>query len=88
VFYNEMLKSLQGYLTVRLDLEPARMNKETVQEKLAGLQIPEQVAKTFLTVWQTCEQAVFAGQARAGDMQTTLQQAEWAVQELDRFFKR
>lgn len=88
VFYHEMLKSLQGYLTVRLDLEPARMNKETVQEILAGLQIPEQVAKTFLTVWQTCEQAVFAGQARAGDMQTTLQQAEWAVQELDRFFKR
>lgn len=88
VFFHELLKSLEAYLAVRLQIEPARLNKEAVQEKLAILQAPEPVAQTLLQVWQTCEQAIFAGQARAADVQATWQKAETAMQQLEDFLKR
>lgn len=87
-FFLELLKAMQAYLSVRLELEPSLLTKEAVQEKLTGLQISDQVTNAFLKVWQTCEQAVFAGQARAGDMHASWQLAEWAVQELESYFKR
>ena len=87
-FYHETLKSLQGYLAVRLQIEPAQLSKETLQEKLVERRAPESLVQTLLHVWQICEQAVFAGQARAADIQTTWQEAETAVQHLEDFLKR
>lgn len=87
-FFHELLKSLEAYLAVRLQIEPARLNKEVVREKLATLKAPEPIAQMLLQVWHTCEQAIFAGQARAGDVQATWQKAETAVKQLEDFLKR
>lgn len=88
VFYHELLKALQGYLAVRLHIEPALLSKEVLRDKLAERQAPAPLVQSLLLVWQTCEQAVFAGQARAADVQVTWQQAEAAVQQLEDWLKR
>ncbi len=87
VFYNELLKAVQAYVAARLELEPVMLTKELMQEKLGALQVPEQTAQGLLQVWQKCEQAVFAGQAYAGNMNATWQQAETALQQLDAALK-
>lgn len=88
VFYHEILKSLQDYLAAGLYIEPAQVSKEEVRERLAGLQIPEPVIQSLLQVWQTCEVAVFAGQAQSSVMQDTWQKAETVVRQLDGYLKR
>ena len=87
VFYDALLKSLQGYVALRLDVEPAMLTKELMQEKLDAQRVPEQATAALLQVWQKCEQAVYAGQAYASSMGPVWQQAESAIQQLDAALK-
>ena len=87
VFYHELLKALQGYLAARLNMPPAALSKEILREKLAERQTPGLIIDALAHVWERCEQAVFAGQARAGDMNDTWKQTESAVQQLDAFLR-
>lgn len=87
IFYHELLKALQGYLAVCLDVQPALLSQELLRTKLSEQQVPEPTIDSLVQVWQTCEQAVFAGQARARAMNDTWQQAEMAIQQLDGFLK-
>jgi hypothetical protein len=83
-FYDELLKSLQAYLAARLALSPAQMNQSTVRAQLAARKVPAIRIQALLSVWQTCEQAIFAGQAQAEQMESTWRTAETLVQELER----
>lgn len=87
-FFHELLKSLESYLAIRLQIEPAQLSKEVLQEKLTERRAPEPLIQALWHVWQTCEQAVFAGQAHAGEVQATWQKAESSVQQLEDFLKR
>ena len=88
VFYHELLKALQGYLAARLDMPPAALSKDILREKLAALQISALVGDALIQVWERCEQAVFAGQARAGDMHDIWKQTESAVEQFDSYFRK
>ncbi len=87
VFYDVLLRSLQDYLTHRLGLAPAQLNLVNVRNSLAARHIPESQIQTLLGVWQTCEQAIFAGQTQVANPETTWQTAEHVVQELERNLK-
>ena len=85
-FYDELFKSLQGYLSARLNLTPAQMTQEQVRKILTERQVPSGTIQNLLTVWQTCEQALFAGQIQSAQMDGTWRLAESAVQDLEKIF--
>ena len=88
VFYDALLRSLQDYLTNRLGLVPAQLNLLNVRTRLAERQVPESHIQTLIGLWQTCEQALFAGQTHALHSETIWQTAEHLVQELERDLRK
>lgn len=87
-FYDELFKGLQGYLTARLNLTPAQMTQENVRRILTERGISSGAIQNLLSVWQTCEQALFAGQMQSAQMSNTWRAAESVLQELEKTFKR
>lgn len=83
-FYDELFKSIQGFLASRLAITPALMTQENVRRMLAERGVPAGTIQDLLSVWQTCEQAVFAGQTQSAQMAGTLRTAESVVQVLDK----
>lgn len=88
VFYDELFKSLQGYLAARLQLGPAQMTQENVRKALSERNVSPATIQNLLSVWQTCEQALFAGQSQAAQMDTTWRQAESVVQDLEKTLRK
>lgn len=87
-FYDEMFKSLQIYLSARFDLTPAQMTQESLRKTLTDRRIPSGTIQNVLTVWHTCEQALFAGQTQAAQMESTWRLAESAVQDIEKTYRR
>ena len=83
-FYDALFKSLQHYLSARLMLSPAQMTQENVRRQLSERNIPSGTIQDLLSVWQTCEQALFAGQTQATQMPATLRSYEQALQVLEK----
>lgn len=88
VFYDELFKALQAYLAARLDLKPAQMTQENVRKALTDKGVSSATIQNLLTVWQTCEQALFAGQTQSAQMENTWRAAESAVQDLEKTYLR
>ncbi len=86
-FYDELFKSLLGYLTVRFHLSPAQMTQENVRKVLMERNVSSGTIQNLLSVWQTCEQALFAGQTQGAQMENTWRAAEAVVQELEKRLK-
>ena len=87
-FYDELFKSLLGYLAVRFDLSPAQMTQENVRRVLTERHVPSGTIQNTLAVWQTCEQALFAAQTQAAQMESTWRLAESVVQDLEKTYRR
>ncbi len=84
MFYNELLKALQSYIVVRLNLSPAQLNHATLRAKLAERNVTPIRVQAFLSILQTCEQAVFSGQQEASKMESDWHAAEVVVQALEK----
>ncbi len=87
VFYDTLLKSLQAYLAEKIHLAPSEMNQEQVRLRLSQYQIPAIRIQALLAVWQTCEQAVYAGQTQSAQMESTWSAMESVLKELERDLK-
>ena len=83
-FYDELFKYLQAYLASGLSLNPAQMTQENVRRMLSARNVPAATIQDLLSVWHTCEQALFAGQTQAAQMAGTLRTAESAIRVLDK----
>lgn len=76
-FYDALYRALQTWLSEQLDIPPARLTTQTARQELARRHLPEQRINALLAAWQTCEEAVFAGQAASPErMADTLRMAE------------
>jgi len=84
MFYNELLKALQSYIAVRLNLSPAQLNHATLRAKLTERNVTPIRVQAFLSILQTCEQAVFSGQQEASKMESDWHAAEVVVQALEK----
>jgi len=87
IFYHELLKAVQEYVAIRLDVEPVLLTKEMMREKLAERQVPPPTIDALTQLWQSCEQVVFAGQDPATSRNTSWQLADNALQQLDAALK-
>lgn len=82
-FYDALLKALQTYLSERIHLPPAQMNRENVRLRLAEYHVPPARIQAVLDIWDTCEQSVYAGQDQTAQMENTWRATENVLRELD-----
>jgi len=76
-FYDALYRTLQTWLSEQLDIPPARLTAQAARQELARRHLPEQRIAALLTAWQTCEEAIFAGQNTSPErMADTLRLAE------------
>jgi BatD DUF11 like domain len=75
-FFNALLEGIQGFLGERLGLDLAHLSHAEVSEALQSRRVSPEIARQVQTVWERCEQAVFAGLASAVDREETFRMAE------------
>ena len=87
LFYDELLKSLQRYIAARLQLSTAQMNHPAIQTKLLEKGVTPIRVQAYLSIWDACELAVFAGQPDASKMESDWRTAEKVIQEIEKELK-
>lgn len=87
-FYEEVLKALWGYVSDKLTIPVAELNKENIQQRLVEHNVDTALAGRFNDVLNDCEFARFA----PGDPQATMdkiyQDAETVISELENVIKK
>ena len=84
LFYDALLRGLHNYLSKRLALSPAQLSVANVHDRLTRRQVPANHIQSLFDLWQTCEQAIFAGQTGAGSPEISLRTAEQLLHTLER----
>ncbi|MEQ1745826.1 MAG: BatD family protein [Saprospiraceae bacterium] len=82
-FYHELLKAVQYRVAAKLGCEPAVLTEQVMREKLAERGVSQSVLEVLTRVWQTCETAVFSGQATTEAMRPTWEMADAALRQLE-----
>lgn len=70
-FYDNISKTLWGYISDKLNLPASEFTKENVKTQLTNQNVSEEVASHFIETIKTCEMALFAGMNNAASMQKT-----------------
>lgn len=83
-FYDELFRSLQAWLSARLGLQPAQMNDADVSKALLQRGATPIRTQALLSVWHTCEQSIYGGQAQPEQMEPTWQMAGQVLEALER----
>ncbi len=83
-FYDELFKSLQAWLSARLGLQPAQMNDIEITKALQLHGATPIRTQALLSVWHSCEQAIYGGQDQAGQMESTWQLAGQVIDALEK----
>lgn len=86
-FYDELLKSLQRYMAARLQLSTAQMNHAYIQSRLLEKGVTPIRVQAYLSIWDVCEMAVFAGKPEASKMAADLRTAENVMLEIEKELK-
>ncbi|MBC7777419.1 MAG: protein BatD [Phycisphaerae bacterium] len=83
-FYDELFRALQAWLSARFGLQPSQMNDADVSALLLQRGAAPIRIQALLSVWHTCEQAIYGGQAQAEQMESTWQMAGQVMEALER----
>ena len=59
-FYDEVLKALWGYMSYKLNIDRAELNRDNISEILQSKGVEEDRIKVFIAVLDTCEYARYA----------------------------
>ena len=83
-FYDSLFKTLQTWLMVQFGLQTAQMNGADISKLLLQRGATPIRTQAFLSVWHSCEQAIYGGQASEEQMESTWQMAQQVVEALER----
>lgn len=87
-FYDEMLKTLWGYMSDKLSIPVSRLSKENIATELAGKGVPEELIKEFVNVLGESEFARYApGDANAA-MDNVYKMATDVIGKMENTIKR
>lgn len=59
-FYDEVLKALWGYMSYKLNIDRAELNRDNISEILTQKNVSDDLQKEFIAVLDTCEYARYA----------------------------
>jgi hypothetical protein len=74
-FYDEVSKAMMGYISDKLKIPKADMNKSNLQQRLEQLGISDERVQQFMELIKNCEMALFAGMDNSEAMQSTYDHA-------------
>lgn len=60
LFYEEVLKALWGYMSYKLNIDRAELNRDNISEILQQKEVPAEMIDEFRNVLDTCEYARYA----------------------------
>ena len=70
LFYAEIFKALYGYISDKLNIPVAELNKEHISTTLKEKNVTEETIKQLITTLDNCEYAHYAPNAVSGDLQS------------------
>lgn len=59
-FYNEVIRSLWNYVSLKLNIAPENLSKDNIQEKLLAQNVSEETANEYIAVIESCEMALYS----------------------------
>lgn len=81
--YELILKAIQQFLSEKLDIAPALINREEISNRLLAKQIPPVTVQSLIALWDQCESAVYGGSQPDPDaLNNILKTAEQFMQDL------
>lgn len=87
-FYEEVLKSLWGYTSDKLNIPLADLNKDNIESKLVEHKVTNDVIKEFMEVLNTCEFARFAPNTGSAEMGELYKKASVLISTLEEQIKK
>lgn len=78
-FYDEVFKTLKSSIASKTGVSAAQLTSELAIKLLNQRQANPAYIQSVLYIWQTCEQALFAGQPLSAQMESTLGQLKQVV---------
>ena len=88
LFFDALYKALRTWASALLAVPAPELTPDLLRERLSARRVPEARIEALIQAWQTCEQAVFAGQHAYLDMDRTWRTAEDTIREIERDWKR
>ncbi len=82
-FYDEVSKSLFGYICDKLQIPLAELTKANVKDKLTALNVNASHIDRFMQIINTCEMALFAGKDNSAAMKQTYKDALEVVTDIE-----
>lgn len=87
-FYEELHRALLGFVSDKLGMDIAEMNRENIQERLSGAGVPEETVSAFLSLLDECEYARYAPSAGHEAMSAQYEKAAMAISDIDSYMKK
>lgn len=82
-FYDEILKAMHGYLSVKLDAPQSDLTQTALRQKLVERRVSPEILDALGGVLQACEIALFAGQPDPMRMAEVYQKSEDTMRRLE-----
>ena len=76
LFYNEISKTLLGFISDKLNIPNSELSKDNVQAQLEEQKIDRQHIDRVMTILKNCEMALFAGLDNSENMNQTYKEVE------------
>ena len=87
-FYEEMMKAVWSYLSDKLIIPVAAINKEIVIERLTGNQVGEELIGRLKNILNTCEYARFAPNSGQQEMGNLYEETIEVISQLEDVIKK
>ncbi|MFZ4477901.1 MAG: BatD family protein [Saprospiraceae bacterium] len=83
-FYEVLFKAIQEWLSARYGIQTAQMNDLEISALLQQRGATPIRTQTLLSIWRTCEQAIYGGQALPDQMESSWQLAGQVMEALEK----
>lgn len=87
-FYDEVLRTLWGYVSYKLNMPVESLSRDNIKEKLALRGVGEDIISKFMSALEECEFERYAPGDEAGNMEKTFQSAMTAIVDIEDVMKK
>lgn len=87
-FYEEVMKAVWTYLSDKLSIPVAELNKENISSQLAARNVDDEVIEQFSTILNTCEYASYAPNTGQYEMGNVYDDAVDAISKVEQHFRK
>ncbi|MEY2828923.1 MAG: hypothetical protein RIQ33_781 [Bacteroidota bacterium] len=82
-FYDEIMRSLHGYINNKLQIKTAELSKEKIAEVFAAKNISTETTQQFIATLDNCEMALYAPSAIQGGMEQVYKNATTVILQIE-----